>query len=188
MHEEDSFDDQERQPEDPASPDTPLRSRASNTRAARSPSQSRENSEHESSKPDDSRITPGPPRGQPPPSTNARHPVHERCKNHAHRECRSTSCNRWHGKSNPKGAACRDHDTPGIWCERSYEVDGPGCPYSHESTSTKPHSHEHRRLNRTPPAQPPAPSSQKTCWYHLQPEGCRKGDYCDHRHSYGRLN
>ena len=183
MREEDSVDNQEWRTEDPASPDKPRGSKTSSTHATRSPSQPRASSE-----PDDQRFNPGLPPGQPPPSTTAHHPVQERCNNHAHRECRSSSCNRWHGKSNPRGTACRDHGTPGIWCERSYEVDGPGCPHSHEPPSAKPRSREIRRLSRTPPVQPPAPSLQKACWYDAQPEGCRKGDHCDHWHSYSRLN
>ena len=183
MREKDFATDQEWQPEDPASPNKFRGNKTSNTNVARSPSQPRASSE-----PNDQRFNPGPPPGQPPPATIARHPVQERCNNHANRECLSSSCNRWHGKSNPRGAACRDHGTPGIWCERSYEVDGPGCPYSHEQPVAKPRSREIRRPGKAPPVRPPTPSSQKACWFDAQPEGCKEGDHCSHWHSNNRLN
>ena len=185
MHEDDPSSHQDQRPDEPTYSDSPPQGEASNNHPTQSPSRSREDSEFESSEPEDAGGAPRPSRGQATTTPGLHHPVAERCRNHALRHCHSTSCNRWHVKFNPQGAACRDHGTLGVWCERSYQVNGPGCPYSDDnSISTKLHSQEYRRQKNTPPAQHP----QRTCWYHLQTGGCRKGNHCDHRHSSSPIN
>jgi hypothetical protein len=152
---------------------------------ARPPTLTRHEAPRESSEPEESGGAPGPSLGRATTTPNLHHPVSERCRNHAIRRCDATSCNRWHGKSNPRGAACRDHGTPGIWCERAYEVSGPGCPYSHGVLSNgASHSPARRRPRNPLPEQPPP----KTCWYYLQEGGSRKGKRCDHMHSRDPIN
>jgi len=170
------------QPKEPASLAKLQENNTSDMQIAQSPPQPRV-----IIKPADQRVDPGPPPGQPP-ATVTHHPVQERCRNHAERECRSSSCHRWHSKYNPKGTPCLAHATPGIWCERSYEIDSPGCPYSHDPPVVQPRSLEPRRLSRTSAGRAPAPKAQLACWYYSQPLGCKKGDYCSHWHPSNHLN
>jgi len=152
MHEGNPSSHQDQRPDEPTYSDSLPQGEASNNHPTQSPSRSREDSEFESSEPEDASGASRPSRGQAMTTPGLHHPVAERCRNHALRHCHATSCNRWHGKSNPQGAACRDHGTPGIWCERVYEVSGPGCPYSHEESSNgKSHSPERQRPRNAPP-------------------------------------
>jgi len=120
----------------------------------------------ESSEPEISDGAPDPAFGNATTTPKMHHPVSERCRNHAKGYCDATSCTRWHGKSNPQAAACRDHETPGIWCERAYEVSGPGCPFSHKVLNDDTSHSQARRRPRNPPPENPRPP--KTCWYYVQ--------------------
>ena len=135
MHDSEPSDRQKGQIDPPTEQDSPVRRATSSSPRTRSPSRPREDKGFEFGESEDYDSAPDSAVHQTTAGPIQRHPVSERCRNHARASCHATSCNRWHGKSNPRAATCRDHETPGMWCERAYEVNGPGCPFSHKAPS-----------------------------------------------------
>jgi len=162
----------------------PIRRTISNSPRTRSPSQRREDKDFEFGETEDSDSVPESVVHKPP--ARQHHRASERCRNNARGSCHASSCTRWHAKFDDQATeSCLDHETPGIWCERAYEIYGPGCPFRHVMPKDADTTRRTKGLSssRQPSAHATEDDRQlKPCWYYQQPSGCKKGDNCNRSH------
>ena len=60
------------------------------------------------------------------------YPAAERCSRDNRSVCINRSCESRHARYNKLSTTiCKDDNTPGIWCERAFEISGAGCPHLH---------------------------------------------------------
>ena len=60
------------------------------------------------------------------------YPTADRCSRDNRSVCTSRSCKQRHARYNKLSTTiCKDDNTPGIWCERAFEISGAGCPHLH---------------------------------------------------------
>ena len=116
--------------------------------------------------------------------------------------CTSSHCTWIHATFNRAATeTCNAHITPGMWCEKAYEIGGTGCPFSHPPPAYNHQSTEgardswamgsnggkggkgsHRSYSPNKRRNDGPPAGSGDCWYFTQPGGCKKGDACDRPH------
>ena len=93
------------------------------------------------------------------------YPVTDRCSRDNRSVCASRACEQRHARYNKLSTTiCKDDNTPGIWCERAFEISGAGCPHLHHQDIRSNPNNETR-----PPPYPSAGARPSTTSHHAQP-------------------
>jgi hypothetical protein len=93
------------------------------------------------------------------------YPVADRCSRDNRSVCTSRACEHRHARYNKQSTTiCKDDNTPGIWCERAFEIGGAGCPHLH---------HQDIRsipiIETRPPPYPSSGARPQPTSHHAQP-------------------
>jgi hypothetical protein len=92
------------------------------------------------------------------------YPIADRCSRDNRSVCASRACEQRHARYNKQSTTiCEDDNTPGIWCERAFEIGGAGCPHLHHQDVRSNPNAETR-----PPPYPNAGARPPPTSYHAQ--------------------
>jgi len=93
------------------------------------------------------------------------YPTADRCSRDNRSVCISRYCEQRHARYNKLSTTiCKDDNTPGIWCERAFEISGAGCPHIHHQDIRNNPNNETR-----PPPYPSAGAGLSTTSHQAQP-------------------
>ena len=92
------------------------------------------------------------------------YPTADRCSRDNRSVCLSRYCEQRHARYNKQSTTvCKDDNTPGIWCERAFEISGAGCPHLHHQDIRSNPNNETR-----PPPYPSAGAGLSTTSHQAQ--------------------